>query len=371
MEKETIYLGMDVHKDTITLAAYVGSEPKPCFQKTINNDNSSVRKHLKKIERLGTISCCYEAGFSGYSLYRYVDSLGYNCRVIAPSLVPEKSGDRVKTDRRDAEKLAKLLRAGLLTAVSPPTIEGERIRGYIRLRYQVKADLTRNRQRILKFLHTKGLIFRGTKENWTKSHRDWLCALNLESEDQLVLAEYLAVMSYLEIRIKDIDQRIEAIAAKDPYREGVETLSCLKGISTFSAMVILTEVGDFKRFSHPRELMSYVGLTPSENSSGPSERKGRITKCGNSKLRHVLVEAAWHYRNKPFTSRYLAKRHEGQSKQVVLYATNAMQRLYKRYWSLSTRKDPRVAAVAVARELTGFIWGIMRNEPLTKCEQTA
>jgi len=127
-------------------------------------------------------------------------------------------------------------------------------------------------------------------------------------------------------------------------------------------MVILTEIGDFKRFSHPRELMSYIGLVPSENSSGQTQRKGRITKCGNNKLRHVLVEAAWHYRNKPFTSRYLAKRHEGQPKQAILYATNAMHRLYRRYWALASRKNSNVAVVAIARELTGFIWGMMRIE---------
>jgi len=362
MERDTVYLGMDVHKDLVALAAYVGNEPNPRFQKTIANDNSAIRKHLKKVDQLGTISCCYEAGFSGYDLYRFIDSLGYRCQVIAPSLVPEKASDKIKTDRKDAEKLAKLLRADLLTSVSVPTIETERIRGYIRLRYQVKEDLTRARQRILKFLQTKGLVFRGTKENWTVSHRNWLDGLNLEGEDQLVLAEHRAMMSYLEIRLKDINQRIETIAAQDRYRAHVGRLSCLKGISTFSAMVILTEIGDFKRFSHPRELMSYIGLVPSENSSGQSQRKGRITKCGNNRLRHVLVEAAWHYRNKPFTSRYLAKRHEGQPKQAILYATNAMHRLYRRYWALAARKDSNVAIVAVARELTGFIWGMMRTE---------
>jgi len=233
VERDTVYLGMDVHKDLIALAAYVGNEANPRFQKTIANDNSAIRKHLKKIDQLGTISCCYEAGFSGYDLYRFMDSLGYRCQVIAPSLVPEKAGDKIKTDRKDAEKLAKLLRADLLTPVSVPTIETERIRGYIRLRYQVKEDLTRARQRILKFLQTKGLVFRGTKENWTVSHRNWLDALNLEGEDQMVLAEHLAMMSYLEIRLKDINQRIETIAAQDRYRAHVGMLSCLKGISTF------------------------------------------------------------------------------------------------------------------------------------------
>lgn len=362
MERNTVYLGMDVHKDTITLAAYVESEPTPRFQKTIANESAAIRKHLKKIEELGTISCCYEAGFCGYSLYHFIDSLGYKCRVIAPSLIPKRAGDKVKNDRRDAKKLATLLRADLLTSVSVPSPETEEVRAYIRLRYQIKADLTRTRQRILKFLQTLGLVFRGTKQNWTVAHRDWLSALNLEGENQLVLSEHLAVMAYLEIRLKDIDQRIEQIAARDEYRASVGALSCLKGISTFSAMVLLTEIGDFRRFSHPRQLMSYIGLTPREDSSGPSEHKGRITKCGSSRLRHVLVEAARQYRNKPTTSRYLAKKYEGQPKEAILYATNAMHRLYKRYWRLAARKNTNVAIVAIARELTGFIWGMMRLE---------
>jgi transposase len=363
MQKQTAYVGMDVHKDTITLAVYLGDEQSYCAQKTIPNDKAAIRKHLKKISSLGNIRCCYEAGFSGFELYRFIDSLGHDCQVIAPSLIPKKSGDKIKTDRKDAQELAKLLRADLLTPVAVPTAETERVRSYIRLRFQIQQDLSRTKQRILKFLHTKGLVFRGTKKNWTKAHRRWLEALNLEFEDQFVLSEHLTLLSYLEGRLSDIDQGIEQIADSDQYRSRVKTLTCLKGIGTFSAMVILSEIGDFKRFARPRQLMSYIGLIPSENSSGLKQNnKGHITKCGNSKLRHVMIEAAWHYRSKPHIGHRLAEQYADQPKEVVLYATKAMQRLHKRYWRLAACKSANVATVAVARELTGFIWGIMQAD---------
>jgi transposase len=357
-----VHVGLDVHRDTITIAAFVGDEPQPNFQKTISNTKPHIKKHFKKLAGLGEIHACYEAGFSGFELYRYLKGLGYRCDVIAPTLIPKGSGERVKNDRKDAEKLAKLLRANLLTPVAIPTVETERVRGYIRLRYQVRQDLQRTRQRILKFLHTRGLVFRGSKSNWTNLHRKWLCALDLEGEDELVLSEHLCLMSYLETRLEEINRRIEALAKTEQYAAIVGRLKCFKGIDTLAAMVIAAEVGDITRFASPRELMNYTGLTPSERSSGNSEIRGPITKCGNDRLRHVLVEAAWQQRNRPVVGRALQARHEGQPKEVVAYAFKAMRRLHRRYWALASRMNANMATAAVARELAGFVWGMMRLE---------
>ena len=356
MNYDVVYLGMDVHKETITLAGYVDQEQILRFQKTIIHSEQAIKKEFEKISSLGKINCCYEAGFSGYHLHRFVKSLGYDCKVIAPSLILKKAGDKVKTDKKDAKKLAQLLRAGLLSPVNVPSIENEQDRALLRLRGQIKKDSIRAKHRIVKFLALRGLSFKGT--NWSIAHRKYLNTLCLEGSDQLLLNEYLTNLSYLEVRLKDIDVEVQRLADTPKYRAKVSALKCFRGIGTLSSLTLLTEIKQVTNFL-PVELMSYFGLTPSEHSSGSSIYRGAITRQGNSRLRHVIIEAAWHYLRAPKISAVQAKNFEGQDKEIVLLSIKALKRLSKRFYRLSLRKERNVAVVAVARELVGFIWAAM------------
>jgi len=356
MKENKVYLGMDVHKRSIVLAAYVNEEQVLRFKKTIIHDKGVVKKEFKKISAFGKIVCCYEAGFSGYDLCRFINSLGYDCKVIASSLIPQKAGDKVKTDKKDAKKLASLLRANLLTEVTVLSVEDERDRSLVRLRGQIKKDSTRAKHRILKFLALRGLSYKGN--NWSLAHRQYLRTLKLEAGFQLVLDEYATNLSYLEARLKDIDEKVEELAKTDKYKTRVNALKCFRGISTLSAMVLLTEIKGIKNFT-PQELMSYLGLTPSENSSGENIYRGKITRQGNSKLRHIIVEAAWHYLRTSRIGPTQTKNFEGQDKEIVLIAIKALKRLNKRFYKLILRKNKNVAVVAVGRELVGFIWAAL------------
>ena len=360
MKENKVYVGMDVHKNNIVLAGYVNEEQVLRFKKTIVHDKQAVKKEFEKVSALGKIVCCYEAGFSGYDLCRFINSLGHECYVIAPSLIPQKTGDKVKTDEKDAKKLASLLRAGLLTRVNMPDLDKEKERSLLRLRGQIKKDSTRAKHRILKFLALRGISYKGN--NWSLDHRSYLNALKLESIDQLALSEYLTNLSYLESRLKDIDEEVRKLANTPKYKTKVDALCCFRGISTLSAMVLLTEIKSAKDFS-AQELMSYFGLTPSEHSSGENIYRGAITKQGNSRLRHIIVEAAWHYLRAPKVGAKQAKSFEGQDKDIVLMSIRALKRLNKRFLRLALRKNKNIAVVAVARELVGFIWAaLMRLE---------
>jgi len=350
-----VYLGMDVHEQSIALACYIDFELAPRFQKTIVNSKEAIKKEFEKISALGEIHCCYEAGFSGYHLYRYINSLGYDCKVIAPSLIPQKAGDKVKNDKRDAKKLSELLRANLLTMVNVPSVEAEQDRALIRLRGQIRKDLIRAKHRITKSLSLKGLSFNGT--NWTLAHRQYLKNLKLEGLEKIVLDEYLTNLSYLESRLKDIEAEIKKLAFTDKYKTKVNALNCFRGISTLTSMTLLTEIKQIQ--NSPDKLMSYFGLTPSEHSSGQNTYKGKITKQGNARLRHIIIEAAWHYVRSPKISPAQTKKFAGQDKEITLIAIKALKRLNKRFYNLAVRKDRNVAIVAVARELVGFIWAAM------------
>lgn len=357
MKTTTLCVGMDVHKESISLSVLEGSHRDARPTVTVRNLPSELKRIFGRLRREGEVRACYEAGSCGYEVQRLLASMRIDCEVIAPSLIPVRAGDRVKTDRRDAEKLARLFRAGELTSIRVPTEAEEALRDLVRCREDVREDVLRERDRLLKFLLRRGQVFSG-KKNWSLAHWSWLRALRFdEPTKQTVLVEYLARLEGTLTRLKVLDQEIVAAAAREPYKEAVGRLRCLRGIDTLSAVILVAEICDFHRFEHPRELMSFVGLVPSEHSSGAKQRRGGITKTGNGHARRVLVEAAWHYRRPPRRSSTIEARWEGQPGPVVAHAWTAQERLHRRFFRLTSRgKSSQVAVVAVARELCGFVW---------------
>jgi transposase len=357
------FVGLDAHKSGISVAMLLPGQTAPVEWK-IPNEPAAVRRMVRKIEREGSadVRMCYEAGPGGFALQRQITDAGSaSCMVIAPSLIPLKPGERIRTDRRDAKKLAELFRAGLLTAVQPPTVEDEAIRDLCRAREDAKEDQTRSRHRLSKMLLRKGLIFEGGKKAWTHAHRQWVRGLRFENEwAQAVMDDYLLAIEHVEQRLKTLDDKIESAAQKAPYAEAVGRLRCFHGVDTTTAMTIVTELYGFARFQSPRGLMGFLGMVPSESTTGYDPKRGRITKAGNGHVRRVLIEAAWHYRHKPGVGRSLRERRKGQPAQIIALADKAHQRLYKRYRRMIERgKFTPVAVTAVARELVGFVWAAL------------
>lgn len=366
MVEGSTVVGLDVHKKDIVVAMLAPGAVEAVTW-TVANEPRAVRRLAKKLKRQapGAIRSAYEAGPCGYVLKRQLEAEEVACAVVAPSLIPFAPGDRIKTDRRDARKLAELLRAGLLSEVHPPSEEDEAVRDLCRCREDVQQDLTRSRHRLGKFLLRKGLRY-GLGRAWTQRHRRWLWSLELEHRAaQATLQEYLLSIEQLEVRLRELDATIGEIAESEPYCERVGWLRCFRGIDTLSAMVILAELHDFRRFTSARQLMSYLGLVPSEHSSGESIHRGSITKTGNRRVRRILIEAAWHYRHPPRVGVALRKRREGQPAQVIAMADRAMRRLHRRYWKLlSTNKPPQKVVTAVARELAGVVWAALYPTPI-------
>jgi transposase len=353
---------MDVHKESISVFMLPDAGSEPMVEQRLANDLSKVMKFFAKWSREHELRCCYEASGAGYVMHRWLTGIGVSCEVVAPSLIPRRPGERIKNDRRDARKLARLYRAGELTAIRVPSEGDESLRSLVRCRETFAKEARQSQQYILKFLRLRGLVWTG-KSNWTQEHWRWLRTLDFNGYDQTVWREYLTLLEYKLSRLEELDAQIEKAAFSEGLRERVSVLRCLRGIDTGSAMVILTEIGDFRRFATPGQLMSYLGLVPSEDSSGNIERRGRITKTGNSRCRRVLVEAAWKYAHKPALGKALKARQARQSADVVRRSWSAQHRLYKKFHSVAHRKERCKAAVAVARELVGFIWAIM-----THCE---
>jgi transposase len=330
----------------------------------IPNEARHIRRLFERLTREGPVRACYEAGVSGYDLYRQVIALGVDCQVMAPALTPRRAGERVKTDRRDAAKLVRLFRAGELTAIHIPTEAQEGMRDLVRCRDDVRADIVRWRHRLLKFLARHGRSYHEGR-NWTHRHWTWI---RRQHFDVLVLQRtFEATLLALEqalARRAELDHDIEALAQTTPYRDAVGQLCGFRGIKTLSAMVLLAELVDFHRFRRPQQVMAYVGLIPSEYSSGEHHQRGAITKAGNGHVRRVLVEAAWHYRHRPTLGGHLATRLAGQPPSVVGEAWRAQHRLHRRYRHLIGHgKRPPVAVVAIARELIGFLWAAMTRTP--------
>jgi transposase len=357
------HVALDDSKRVIVAGILRGEAVHPELRE-IPNDPRQIRRLFQRLLHDGPVRACYEAGVSGYDLYRQLTALGVACAVIAPALTPRKPGERVKTDRRDAAKLVRLFRAGELTEIHVPTETQEGVRDLTRCRDDIRADIVRWRHRVLKLLARHGRVYQGGK-NWSQAHWAWIRAQRF---DDLALARTLetsldALEHALQRRIA-LDRVIEELATDAPYREAVNTLRCFRGINTLSAITLVAEIVDFQRFRRPRALMAYLGLVPSEYSSGERHRRGALTKAGNAQARRVLVEAAWHYRHRPSLGDRLARHTAHQPPAIVAEAWRAQQRLHRRYRHLIGHgKRPTVAVAAVARELAGFVWAAMTQAP--------
>ena len=349
------HVGMDVHKDTTRVLLLGIQGPLPLDAVTVPTEEAALLKYLRPWRARYELHCYYEAGTLGYVVYRWLQRAGIACTVVAPSKIPRAPGDRVKTDQRDARTLALQGRAGTLAAVRVPTPAEEAVRGLVRCRGAHQRDVQAARHRVLKFLALRGEMYRAGK-HWTQLHRRWLAARRFAGPDAWTYQEYLSELSYREQRLAEADREVEALAAAEPYATLVRALCCFRGISTLSAMILVTEALDFGRFGRPPAYMSYLGLTCREASSGSRRRQGSITKAGSGRCRHVLVEAAWHYRHPPAVGACLSRRQAGQPAAVIAHAWKAQQRLHKLFQRLTRTGDRRRAVVAVARELAGFLW---------------
>lgn len=356
------FVGLDVHADTIAVAV-AEKDGEVRSLGTIPNRPPSIRKLLGKLGEPGSWRACYEAGPTGYALYWQLTALGVECMVVAPTLVPMKAGDRVKTDRRDAERLARSFRAGELTPVWVPDAEHEALRDLVRAREAAKADQLRARHRLGKFLLRHGQRPSQSMKAWSQRHLDWIrreVKFDLFAQ-QATLEDYVAEVDHVGQRISRLEKRIDEAVEDAPatMKAVVCALQALRGIAKMSAVTIVAEVGQLSRFAKARQLMGYSGAVSSENSSGDRTRRGGITKTGNAHLRRVLVEAAWCQRHKPTLTRALRVRQEGLPANVVEIAAKARHRLSARYRRLLARGKPRQQVVtAIARELLGFVWAI-------------
>lgn len=366
MEKDITHVGLDAHQVTIHAAILLPGRTDPLresFANTPDGISRFVRRLKKQVS--GPISSCYEAGPLGYGLQRLLLDKGVSCIVIAPSLIPQKPGDRIKTDRRDAKKLAMYLRDGSLTEVHPPTPEQEAVRDLCRAREAAKADQKRIRHRVSKFLLRRSIRWTQGRKAWTQAHSQWLRGRRLEHPaDQAILDDHLLALEQIEGRLATFDAQIEQIASQAPYAEPVGWLCCFRGIDTLTALSVVSELHDVRRFPSPRALMAYLGLVPSEHSTGSRQQRGPLTKAGNSRVRRLLIEAAWHYRHRPAVGYRLRKRREGQPAHAIALADKAQQRLCRRYRRLIERGKPQnKVAAAVGRELVGFVWAALQPAP--------
>ena len=356
--QSTTIIAFDQHAATTVAAVLLPGQRTPALH-SLTSDSPTIVRFVKRVVREnGAVRCCYEAGPCGFELQRALAAEGIPCEIIAPALIPRRAGDRIKTDRRDAAQLAILDRAGALTAIHVPTDQEEAVRDLLRCREDIRADLLRARHRLSKFLLRHGRRFTATKQAWSKRHDAWLRAQTwpLPALTQTQEA-YLRAVDEVVARLRTVDAQLQALVTLEPLHTRVRTLRCFRGMDDLTALTIAAELGDPRRFPSPRGLMAYVGLIPSEHSSGTKHARGAITKTGNAHLRRVLVEAAWHYRHHPFIGKHLRRRHVDAPDQAKQHAWRAQQRLYRRYRSLAARGKPKQHVVtAVARELTGFVW---------------
>lgn len=363
------YIGMDVHKDSIDIAiAESGEQGEVRHFGTIPGDLASLDKTLRKIRSNGiTLHLVYEAGPCGYVIYRHLFDQGLDCIVVAPSLIPKRSGDRVKTDRRDALKLARLHRAGELSPIYIPDTEDEAIRDLVRARTDARQAQARARHQLKAFLLRAGIHYQG-KTSWTPAHMRWLSEIQMPHPAQHVtFQEYIKAVEEPTLRIIRITEHIHHLVQSWHWRPVVKALQALRGVQMITAVTLIAELGDLSRFDKPRQLMHFLGLTPSEYSSGPKTHRGTITKTGNTHARKALIEAAWHYRWPPRVSRIILLRQQKLHASINTIAWEAQLRLYRRYKTLRARgKCSQKAVVAVARELAAFVWAIARQAQAMK-----
>jgi len=359
------YVGLDVHKESITIAVAEANRGPAQKYGTLPNDWPKLLRALKRLSpNLTALRCCYEAGVTGFELYRRMSEAGIDCMVVAPALVPKQPGNRIKNDRRDARKLAHFLRSGDLVPVYVPDEECEALRDLERSREDAVRAERVARQQLQGFLLRHGRIYQGKR--WTWAHLDWIRKQQFDSPMQRrVLCDYVKVTEDSGARIKQITADLKELAETTKLWPLIKALQAFRGIQLVTAASIAAEIGDFRRFASARQFMGYLGLVPSEYSSGESNRRGRITRCGNRWIRTLLVESAWHYRFPPKMSRQLRARNQGVAPAVQRIAWKAQHRLHKRRYCLIARgKRPQQAIVAIARELAGFIWAVGQEEEL-------
>ena len=368
MKKKILYVGLDVHKNTIDAAVATSrSNGKVRSYGKIDSTLDALDKLIDKLKGTNVeLRFVYEAGPCGYQIYRHLASKNISCSVVAPSMIPRRSGDRIKTDRRDAINLVRLFRAGELTSIYVPTVEDEAIRDLVRCRDDIRCIERKARQRLLSFLLRHGHHY-GGKRHWTKGFYNWLAKIRFsQTAQQIVLQEYIDTVSECSERVKRITQQIQMHVDQWNRAPYVRAYQALRGVSLIVSATVVAEIGDMNRFPNPKQLMAYLGLIPSEHSSGKKVRRGSITKTGNSHVRRVLVEAAWTYKMPARKSIILLKRQQGLPKSVCDISWKAQTRLCARYRRLIARGKSRQATVtAIARELSAFIWAIDKQMQLT------
>lgn len=369
MYYNTIYVGIDVHKENFSLCTYTIESDKCSYHQKTEADYKKVLKYLDFLRTVygddATFVCGYEAGCLGYTLYHQLTDHHVDCKILAPTtMLEQRSKKRVKTDKRDSEIIAKCLAQHNYSPVHIPTEQDEETKEYLRMRDDHKLALKKVKQQILAFCLRHGFCYDG-KNHWTMAHIKWLNELNPEGLYKEILEEYLLTYNTLVDKIERLDKRIEELASSDEYKERVSKLSCFIGIKTNTALSVITEVGDFKRFASAEKFASYLGLVPGEDSSGDDKNRLSITKAGNRHVRLLLTEAAQCYGRGQigFKSRALKARQEGNTPQVIAYADKANERLRRRFYTmvLGKNKKRNVAVTAIARELACFIWGMMTD----------
>ena len=359
------YIGLDVHTTNYTICAYTIENDKTFAETTINPDIKELDKYLKKIQELQggcNLICGYEAGCLGYSLYQQLAAKGYECIILAPTTMPIAAKE-IKTDKRDARKIAKCLAFGTYSKVFVPDDNDVAVKEYIRMRDDAKIMLKQTKQQIIAFCTRHDKRYDG-KSTWTQRHIQWLNTLDLGNVLlNETLAEYLITLAQLTEKIKRFDKRMEKIASQERYTENVRKLQCFKGIKTHTALSFLAEIGDFKRFPKAEQFASFLGLVPGEHSSGEGQHRLGITKAGNTHLRRLLVEAANCYNRVTAgkKSKTITQRQQGNAPDVITYADRANDRLRRKYIKLTLKRNSSIARIAVARELACFIWGMMNG----------
>jgi transposase len=361
VEEYSGYVGLDVHKDTIAAAVGWPGRDKPESLGIIANGKRSLLRLVGKLSRNGEVfGFCYEASSCGYEVYRWIRQAGQDCEVVAPSMIPKKSGERVKTDRRDAVKLASLYRSGELTPVWVPDEEQEAMRDLSRARDEMKRVELQLKQRLGAFLLRHDKRYTGGKCKWTQKFYRWLADVKMKLPvQQIVLEEYVDAVKQAEARVRSFDEELRRALEGWRLRPVVESLMALRGVNFVTAMSVVTELGDISRFDSPRQLMSYLGLVPSEHSSGGKSKRGGITKTGNGRVRRLLVETAWCYRFPARRTHHMQKKADKATKEAQSIGWKAQKRLCHRYRELLRAGKPQgKITAAVARELSGFVWAI-------------
>lgn len=358
-----LHVGIDAHQDSLSISVLPEGQERPDRARKIANDPAKIRRLFTRLLEQGRVVAAYEAGCTGFVLWRQLTDLGVECLVAAPSRIPVLPGEHRKTDRLDAERLAVFLRGGQLTAVSPPTPETEALRTLVRTRDQARKDVVAAKHHITKLLLNRGAIYRESKVLWSQKHRAWLKRVRLENEDdQVLLAFKLGRLAMREAELRELDELIEARAERPDIALAVRNLKAFRGVGTLTAVNVVAEIGDARRFPSKAAVAGYAGLVPSERSSGAKVRRGGITRAGSRHLRRLLIEASQHYRRRIEESKALTTRRLAASASAREHARATEKRLVRRYNRLAVTKHTNVAKAAIARELIGHLWAAMHPE---------